>query len=310
MFETMITTNHFHNYLAHVEKKYWEFRYLSDRYSLLSELPQKGKTVQWIENNDGYALLFQDSLFPQEICFFGYLEIIGSTQKFLYHLQKSAKEWWCQRLIWPVNFSFWNQYRIAWSDMPLTIPWEYETDAMMHQWLIENWFQISEEFLTVYRDGTNPFTHFDADTTVSIREVTGDESMQNIYQLSCDIFENSMSIPYEEFLVYMRVYRELYAQSSHIFVLQKDQEDIGFLSSFFGHDFFVIKTFGIKKEFRRNGYGNMLLDFTFKYYFAREKMKSYGLYMRKTGDVMHMSHGGGSIFREYFTYSSMLSWIS
>jgi ribosomal protein S18 acetylase RimI-like enzyme len=120
--------------------------------------------------------------------------------------------------------------------------------------------------------------------------------------LSNQVFDTAPRVTYNQFLCYMKAYQALYWEQTNIFLLKKDSHEIGFVSSFFTDTYFVIKTIGILQEYRKQGYGNMLLDHAFQYYFSNGIYESYGIYMRKTGEVMHMSDGGGSLYRKYFTY--------
>lgn len=294
--------NRFSQYLEHIRLHYGDFRYLSDKNSLgiIDKLDRIA--FGWIENEAWFACAFIDTSLSRDTCFFGYLEILSDFDRLFLEIQNFARKNNCKRILWPVNLSFWNTYRFSDTPFEKTLLWEYETSEKNHDLLLKSGFRIYEEYLTVYRNSTNPFTHYTLDESLTLESISGPTWLHTIYALSREIFHTIPPIGYEEFLVYMDAYREIYGENSTIFLLKYQGKEIWFLSSLSTDTYFVIKTLWILPEYRKKWYGNMLLDHAFQCYFQKNVFESYGLYMRMWGDVMHMSSGGGELYRKYFTY--------
>lgn len=294
--------NNYNNYLKYIQERYSDFRFLSDKNSL--EFVEKIDHIhfKWIENRSWFAWIFIDNNISPHVCFFWYLEILWDFEEILIEIKEFAIAHNCKNLVWPINLSIWNSYRFSDVVFDEVILGEYENNPNQHEILLQWGFTIHEEYLTVHRNGTNPFTHYSQNESISIERIEASDSLEIIYGLSCKIFDTAPSISYQEFLCYMQVYEELYKDQTNIFLLKKHGQEIGFVSSFCTDKYFVIKTIGVLQEYRKNGYWNMLLDYLFQFYFKKDIYESYGIYMRKTGEVMHMSDGGGDLYRKYFTY--------
>lgn len=294
--------NKYKNYLNHIEGRYDNFRYLSDKNSLESIDQCNHIEFKWIENRGWFVWVFIDNSISPSLCFFWYLEICWDFEELFEEIKKFASIHNCQKIIWPINLSIWNTYRFSDTDFDKVLLGEYENNPQVHNTLIQNGFSIYEEYLTVYRNKTNPFTNYSASDTLVIEKIKQKDASEILYNLSNQIFDTAPRITYDQFLCYMKTYQTLYSDQTNIFLLKRNGKEIGFVSTFFTDTYFIIKTIGILKEYRKQGYGNMLLDRVFQYYFWKGIYESYGIYMRKTGEVMHMSDSGGSLYRKYFTY--------
>ncbi len=293
----------FDNYLNYIRCKYNDFRYFSDKNSLeiIDNLPYI--EYKFIENSSWFCLIYINKNISTDICFFGYLEVINNFSNIINIIKKFSLNNKCKKIIWPINLSVWNSYRFSNEKFEKTILWEYENNNSLHELLLNNWFNIYETYLTVFRDWTNPFINYIKDIDISI-EVNNSpkDCLLDIYNLSLNIFKNALIVDDYQFNAYMKVYLELYKNNTNIFFIYYKWKKIGFLSSFFEYDYFVIKTFWILSDYRLKWYWNMLLDYVFNFYFQKNIYKSYWIYMKYDSDIMKMSNDWGMLYRKYFTY--------
>jgi hypothetical protein len=292
-------------YLDNVSKKYSRFRYVSDKNVL--EWLNSIKNIEYTLFDDElwFFLFYIDKSVWKDIWFFWFFEVYNDEDwiVFLEKIKSIAIDKGCKSLIWPVNLSIWNSYRYTDSSNDIIVEWEYDTNPLYHKSLLSNWFKVYEEYFSVYRDGINPFNAVCdmKDLTISMHTVN-DEVFRIVYDLSIKIFEKAPKISYEEFVLYMKAYIELYKDNLKVTLLAYKWNYIWFVSSIEWDDHFVIKTLWVLKEYRLKWFWNLLLDYTFKNYFNIWKCKSYCVYMRDSWDAMKMSSWWASIYKKHFTY--------
>jgi GNAT superfamily N-acetyltransferase len=206
-------------------------------------------------------------------------------------------------LVWPINFSVWNTYRIwNFERNNEIVLWEYDNKSI-NKILLENNFKIYEKYITAKRDWKNPYILDNEFNDYKIKKINiKKDTFNTIYDLSVLIFTKAPKISFNEFEKYMQVYLDLYKNNISEFILTYKWHNIWFLSSFYTKEYFVIKTVWILREYRWKWLWNYLLSYVYNYYLDLGYNSSYYLYMREKWDALNMTKQGAEKYREYFTY--------
>lgn len=300
------SSTHIRKYLDLIEKKYDVFRYHSDRItlSMIDSLCFSHIEKGIIADDRGFALLFCDDRISQEVGCIGFFETyIASAEKdFIEIIMKRAKELWYKRLIAPINLSIWWSYRFAHESPWSTISGEYLTDPDYPRIFLQAGFRKYEGYITAYREN-NPFLTLDKDAkNLEIGMIPKDMQNEIIFWLSSSLFLWAPKISREEFEIYMQIYRELYKETMHIFGVKYNGSYVGFASTFYEEDKFIVKTIGILNPYQGKWYGNHLLSHIHSFYENLGIKKAYYLYMRESGDALNLTHENAQIHRTYSTY--------
>lgn len=293
-------------YLDYIKQKYSDFRYFSDKNILENIDIFEYINYKIISNEIWFCIIFKDLRISEDTCFFWFLEVYEKfkAKDFFDEIKNISKTFNSKILIWPVNFSVWNNYRFWNFGMNNEIIlWEYKTNSYMNTILLENNFKIYEKYITAKRIWKNPYIINNDFTDYEVKKInTNKEVLKNIYNLSSQIFIQAPKISFFEFEKYMQVYLDLYKNNIFEFILMYKWEEIGFLSSFYTEKYFVIKTIWVLKQFRWKWLWNFLLSYVYDHYLDLAYETSYYLYMREKWDALKMTHENAEIFREYFTY--------
>ncbi len=293
-------------YLDYVKNRYWDFRYLSDKNILENIDFFENINYKIISNEIWFCIIFKDLRVSENICFFWFIQIYekSKVKEFFDEIKNVSKKFNCKKLIWPINFSVWNNYRFwNFETNNEIILWEYYTDSTLNNLLSENNFKIYEKYITAKRKWKNPYKINENFNDYEIQKIDiNKNNLKLVYDLSSKIFTQAPKIKFFEFEKYMQVYLNLYKNNISEFILTYKWQNIWFLSSFYTKQYFVIKTVWILKEFRWKWLGNFLLYYVYDYYLNLDYNISYYLYMREKWDALNMTHKNAEIFREYFTY--------
>lgn len=186
-------------YLNYIKNNYGEFRYFSDK-NVLENL-EKFQEIDYkiISNEIWFCLVFVDKRISSEIWFFWFLEIYKKNDFKIffqiiqdYFLSKEIKT-----LIWPINISIWNSYRFFQDNQNKIILWEYENDTDLHKLLLENWFNIYENYITAKRIWKNPYILKWDYSDFEIKKAEANKNtIKDIFLLSEEIFTNAPKISF------------------------------------------------------------------------------------------------------------------
>lgn len=293
-------------YLKYVKQNYSEFRYISDK-NILEKLDFfESIDYKIVSNEIWFCIIYTDFRVSKDTCFFWFLEIYEKLRwkEFLRQIENILNIFNCKILVWPINFSIWNNYRF-WSFKVNNekVLWEYDTDTSINDLLLENNFKIYERYITAKRHWKNPYTLNGDFNDYKIEKINiNKDTLKIIYSLSVLIFIEAPKISFAEFWKYMQVYMDLYKNNINEFILTYKWKNIWFLSSFYTNQYFVIKTIWVLKEFRWKWLWNFLLSYVYDYYLDLGYNNSYYLYMREKWDALNMTDEGAEKYREYFTY--------